>query len=136
MKQYRSGRARAGRSADQSAGRPAFGNPLFNVVGGLVVAAVVVQVYISTNYLMTPVDVSGTHMGGGMGTLAHLGLWLVAFGGILLTALFCMPGFRTAWIAAGAIPLLLGTRALWTYPDDASLSPIDRITAIGDTREN
>lgn len=91
---------------------------LLDAAGLLIVAGVIVQVFVFTKPLMTPVDVGGTLLGGAIGVLVNTAGLTAATGGVLVVALLRLPGFRLAWIAAGGMPLVLGALALWSYPDD------------------
>jgi len=88
------------------------------VVGAPIVAGVIIQLFISTKRLVTPVDVGGALFGGAMGFPATVLVWAAAICATLLIALLRLPGFRLTWIAAGGLPVVLGTLALLSYPDD------------------
>ncbi|CAI8826067.1 Transmembrane protein [Pseudomonas sp. IT-347P] len=78
-------------------------------------------------YLLTPIDVGGTFMGGMGGQMFASG-WIAATVALLLALLVRMPGSCHACIVAGLLPLLIGGWWQLNYPDDAeqriySISP-------------
>ncbi|MFJ4197091.1 hypothetical protein [Pseudomonas sp. NPDC089534] len=68
--------------------------------------------------LITPIDVTGTFMGGMGGQLFATG-WLVATSGLLLAMLLRLPGSTVACIGAGLLPLTIGAWWLVNYPEDS-----------------
>ena len=91
----------------------------WTLTGGLIVSGVIVQIIVSTQQLLTPVDISGTLFGGATGTVEHAALWILAMAGVMMAALLRLPGSRLAWIVGGGAPILFGALVLWSYPDDA-----------------
>lgn len=78
-------------------------------------------------YLLTPIDVGGTLMGGMGGQMSAIG-WIAATVALLLALLMRIPGSIHACIVAGLLPLLIGAWWQLNYPDDAeqriySISP-------------
>jgi hypothetical protein len=86
--------------------------------GALIIAGVIVQIFVSTKGLVTPVDVGGTLLGGSMDFIGGALIWTGTMCAILLVALLRLPGFRLTWGVAGGLPVVLGAVALWIYPND------------------
>lgn len=66
--------------------------------------------------LITPIDVGGTFMGGGMATQLYLIGWCAATVGLLLAVVFRLPGSIYGWISAGLLPLGIGAWWQLNYP--------------------
>ena len=93
----------------------------------LAVGSVVLHSAFYDWYLLTPIDVGGTFMGGMGGQLFAIG-WVAATVALLLALLVRMPGAIHACILAGVMPLAIGVWWQINYPDDAeqriySISP-------------
>ncbi|HEY4308350.1 MAG TPA: hypothetical protein VGN12_02760 [Pirellulales bacterium] len=73
------------------------------VAGVVIVAGITVQNLVEARRLMTPVDITGTLLGGGMTTSMDAAFWMVALAGAMLAALLRLPGFRLSWAAAGGL---------------------------------
>ena len=69
--------------------------------------------------LITPIDVGGTFMGGGMATQLYLIGWGAATVGLLLAVVFRLPGSIYGWISAGLLPLGIGAWWQLNYPANA-----------------
>lgn len=95
-----------------------FSRPLHVAAGIFITAGIIVQIIVSTQRLLTPVDIGGTLFGGAMSAAADAAIWMAATAGVLLIALLRLPGFRLAWIVTGGLPVVLGALTLWSYPDD------------------
>ncbi|WP_256735433.1 hypothetical protein [Pseudomonas sp. dw_612] len=69
--------------------------------------------------LITPIDVGGTFMGGGMATQMYLIGWIMATLGLIVAILLRLPGALYGWIGAGLVPLGIGAWWQLNYPDNA-----------------
>ncbi|WP_429514260.1 hypothetical protein [Pseudomonas frederiksbergensis] len=91
---------------------------LFHAVSGLVVLVLILHVAFFNWQLMTPRDVGGTFMGGGMETPMYLMSWGVALLGLVIAVLLRLPGAIGGWIGSGLVPLGIGTWWQLNYPDN------------------
>lgn len=87
-------------------------------VSWLAVLALTLHIAFYDVYLISPRDVGGTFMGGMNGPL-FASAWMLTTGVLLLSLLLRLPGSIPACIAAGLLPLGIGTWWLINYPDDA-----------------
>lgn len=69
--------------------------------------------------LITPIDVGGTFMGGGMATQLYLMGWGAASVGLLLAVVCRLPGSIYGWISAGLLPVGIGAWWQLDYPANA-----------------
>ena len=84
----------------------------------LAALALILHIAFYDLYLMSPRDVGGTFMGGMNGPM-YASAWMITTGALLLSLLLRLPGSIPACIAAGLLPLGIGTWWLINYPDDA-----------------
>lgn len=92
---------------------------LFHLLSGLVVLVMILHVAFFNWCLITPIDVGGTFMGGGMATQMYLIGWGVATSGLVVAILLRLPGAIFGWIGSGLMPLGIGAWWQLNYPDNA-----------------
>lgn len=92
---------------------------LYYVVSWLVVLVLILHHVAYDWSLMTPIDVGGTFMGGGMATQLYWMGWIVATMGLIVAILLRLPGAIFGWIGAGLVPLGIGAWWQLNYPDNA-----------------
>lgn len=84
----------------------------------LAVLALILHIAFYDVYLISPRDVGGTFMGGMNGAM-YASAWMLTTGVLLLSLLLRLPGSIAGCIAAGLLPLGIGTWWLINYPDDS-----------------
>lgn len=92
---------------------------LFYAMSWLVVLVLMLHYAFYDWLLITPIDVGGTFMGGGMATQLYLIGWTVATLGLIVAVLLRLPGALYGWIGAGLLPLGIGAWWQLNYPDNA-----------------
>ncbi len=92
---------------------------LFYAMSWLVVLVLVLHYAFFDWLLITPIDVGGTFMGGGMATQMYLIGWIMATLGLIVAILLRLPGALYGWIGAGLVPLGIGAWWQLNYPDNA-----------------
>lgn len=92
---------------------------LFYAMSWLVVLVLMLHYAFYDWLLITPIDVGGTFMGGGMATQLYLIGWTVATLGLIVAVLLRLPGALYGWIGAGLLPLGIGAWWELNYPDNA-----------------
>ncbi|MDN3224412.1 hypothetical protein [Pseudomonas nunensis] len=91
---------------------------LFYAMSWLVVLVLMLHYAFYDWLLITPIDVGGTFMGGGMATQLYLMGWTVATLGLIVAVLLRLPGALYGWIGAGLVPLGIGAWWQLNYPDN------------------